>query len=1079
MRRLQDGTRLVLQESGAAGSIAATGPEEAGGASAVPARVPPAGSAGRSTGPPAGPGASLRLLRRWWKWLFFALAVLGVRLSIPALVAPAVSERLSRALGTRVEVGDVGLQPIDAVFTLHDVKVHAPGGDVSGVPPVVARRVRADVQWLPLLHQTLRIRELRLESATVEADRQPDGGLGLARLGEVRAERGLPRGWSFELDRIGLRSSRLRLHDPEAGDALPFEIDVRDAEVSGLRSRATAFGRAANLRVDAAVGRGRLTAYGRYDPGVEGVALDVMTRLKDVPVNEAAANLPDLGWASVDGQLTGQVRWQREPNRRDVLTGRVALRRAAIHVPGVEEPALRVRRAIADLDGIDVEERRIALGSLELQGATLAVQGDADAPVPLLSRALRRLRPTARGNRRRVAPGADDGADDTPSWMWTIKRFDTPNGRLRVVAADETFDMRMRITGENLGPRAYFSPITMRLWSGEGTASFEGTTRFSEGFVTEGRLVAGGLDLRDVARIGGLRGAALIEGGRVAADLSLAIDTGGGESQPIDVRGPVTLTAISISEGSPGVFSAGAAAVTATLDGIELRGHGAKPPPVSTVRLTDVVLGEPWILLTRESTGWVLPAITEAAAAALPAPDPTPTPTPAPAPARGGRDGRRGGAVPAASSPGAAPAVSPQVVLRDLRANGGRVVLVDRVPKPPVTWDVSKVSAASREFRFPGAGLDALQVAGWEPRFGAIELGIRSGERRDTYDFSARGGLLAAATPYLERVGLPFRFVGGRGSVHADVTVADDRWAADTEISLSEPRISGSVAAIENALDAPLPVALAALRDPQGWMTIRMPLSSADDFRTATFSQRIASAVRSGIRRAAEAPPPRPEDAGEPAADDRAGERGAAVVLPRPTPSAQARRLAEVGRVEIPFPVGRADLADAGTAEVTSLAATLLSRPGVLARLSASTTSDDRRWLAEQALSRELARGGAMRGMLRAFGVGAARERIRTALERRSVGQPGLLSGEDEEELGEYLAEQQPLPPAVAAGLRDARLERVASRLVDVHGLPRRRLEIEPGESRGTGTPSVLVTLLAGTAGTRVSAEPAGAAPND
>ena len=69
-----------------------------------------------------------------------------------------------------------------------------------------------------------------------------------------------------------------------------------------------------------------------------------------------------------------------------------------------------------------------------------------------------------------------------------------------------------------------------------------------------------------------------------------------------------------------------------------------------------------------------------------------------------------------------------------------------------------------------------------------------------------------------------------------------------------------------------------------------------------------------------------------------------------------------------------------------------------VAALGARATAiaaDDRRWLAEQALAQDLSRPDALRGVLRAFGVGATRERIRAAIAARAQGLPGLLAGQE------------------------------------------------------------------------------------
>jgi len=72
---------------------------------------------------------------RWRKWVFLGLILLALRLVLPRAAAPFVAARLGRALGAQVEVGELTLQPIDAVFTLHDVTVRGPATSPADATP--------------------------------------------------------------------------------------------------------------------------------------------------------------------------------------------------------------------------------------------------------------------------------------------------------------------------------------------------------------------------------------------------------------------------------------------------------------------------------------------------------------------------------------------------------------------------------------------------------------------------------------------------------------------------------------------------------------------------------------------------------------------------------------------------------------------------------------------------------------------------------------------------------------------------------------------------------------------------------
>ena len=134
-------------------------------------------------------------------WLALLVVFLVLRLGFSMVLGPLLEDRLSRVLGTEVEIGDVSFAPIDAVFTLRGVTVQAPGASSSdaATPPVIeAARVRIDVQWLPLLHHSLLVREVAFESASIDLDRLTRGeGSSLERLVRLDPAAELPPAWTL------------------------------------------------------------------------------------------------------------------------------------------------------------------------------------------------------------------------------------------------------------------------------------------------------------------------------------------------------------------------------------------------------------------------------------------------------------------------------------------------------------------------------------------------------------------------------------------------------------------------------------------------------------------------------------------------------------------------------------------------------------------------------------------------------------------------------------------------------------------------------------------------------------------
>lgn len=902
--------------------------------------------------------------------------MLALRLMLPLVFAPLLAARLSRALGTRVEIGDLTLQPIDAILSLRDVTVHARAGTTgSPDPPIVAARVRVDLQWLPLLHHTLRVRELALESARIDVDRFADGRFGLANLERPDPARELPADWSFVLDRVALRSAQLRVRDLADGGAALIDVTLRSAEISGLQRRPTAFGKATNLRVDGLIGGGRLRARGRYDMRDDGLALDVLAWMKGIGVASARPYVATLGWSELAGRVSGRLRWQREPQRRDLLNGRVVLRRGSVRVDGLDQAALTLRRGVADVTAIDLLTRRIAISSLRLSGATLALRPDFAAPVPLITPAFAH------------AIATRDASAPKSRWSWMVDRLSTADGRLRLHTGEGSFDLRAQVSGESLGPDAYWSPLRIEATRNPLAVTFDGVARLADGWTIEGRLAAAGIELPGMVRAAGLPWADLVQAGHAAADLTVQLDATPGEEPPFDARGGITVTDLWLAGPDPGAFAFGTPNIQLTLDGSsrpkprrgDQRDGGAPRIIFSAAEVT-----APYLLLTRTPDGWILPPFTPA--------DATPLATTAPA------------------------TEGPDIFFAKVSSGDGRVTLVDMAPSPAVTWDLTSVGVSASNVSLAQLTFDGAQLAGRDSQFGPLQLGITRQGGIHHFEATGENVPLAATAPYFDRAGLPYRFSLGRGSFTARGARDGSRWNADAELTLRGPVLAGSAAALERDLGMSIPTALALLRDEHGDVALQIALASTRADAQDGYATQIASGIRDAIRRSGDVPQ---------------------VTASQASPS--------LPNITVSFAAGQAELSSTAMAEIASVAALLRSRPGLTVELDAATSADDRRWLAEQSLRHDIADNGGFRTFLRAIGMRDARDRIGTALAARARGAPGYLDRQDEALLAQLVAQAPPVEDSQLGDLRTARLTRVMAHLVERHGITGRRVVIHDG----------------------------------
>jgi hypothetical protein len=733
------------------------------------------------------------------------VALLALRLVVPIVVAPLVAARLSRALGARVQVGDVGFAPLDAIVILRAVTVETPGASAGDSPAIVADRVRIDVQWLPLLHRVLLVRELAFESARIDVARLAGGGSELEVFAAADPTSELPPGWTFALDRIVLRDTRLRVRDAVAAE--PIELAVRDARISTLPRRATAFGRAPNLRIDAAVDGGRVRIDGSSDVTDEGLVIDARVRARDVPLARLPSYVPDLGWSGVAGRVSGRLRYQRAPGRRDVLAGRLLGRAIAVHVPSLDEPALAIGKAVVDVGAIDLRARRVGIETLTLQGATLAARADLVMPIPLFE-GIRRPAPVAVSRGRGRPPEPDAGPT---AWRWKIGRFTTLSARVRVIGPDGPVVLAASISGESLGPEAYWSPLHASVRGGEGVATFDGTARMTRGFTIDGRLTAADVDLPALARAAGMPWSDLAQAGRGAADLSLAIVADAADGPALGVEGNATLTDLWLAAPDANAFAIGAGAVSLQIAKSIPERDDDRRRESPDLRISNATVTAPYVLLTRTPEGWLVPPADRTAV--------------------------------------------DSIVVHGVSTRGGRLLIVDQVAYPAAALDVAVRDGWAGALRLPALAVGDFMLTGSDRRLGPLQLVGIDGVQGKRLEISGQSVPLAAAGPYLARAGLPYRFQGGTGAFLARVSYGATGWTADTTLTLREPIPAGDEAAQQESLGMPVEAALAALRDPNGDATLHLALASQRDGVARGFPD-VAGAVRDAVARSGQSPIP-------------------------------------------------------------------------------------------------------------------------------------------------------------------------------------------------------------------------------
>lgn len=500
--------------------------------------------------PEAEPRPRGRRRRRLKKWIFLALLATAAYWAASFGVRPTAERWLSQTLDSPVRVTRVGFEPLDAVITLEGLVTRIPGEGLSLGTPIVADRARLDLQWFPLIHKRLHIRELTLEGAVIELDEAPNLVPSLEALGAPGSPKTLPPEWTVQVDRLAIRDSLLKLR-ALGTTKQPIEVRIQEAEVTATRRRTSQLGAATNLRLDASFEGGNLKATGHWALREDGLTVMADVKAEDLPVARVLKRMPELGIDSLSGRLEADLRYVLEADHRNMLSGFARLRDAKIQTPDRTTPSVEVRNAIADIAGLDLNRRRLHVRSLVLRGATFAPEAQIGSTVL-----------SSLADERRKKRGLRD-EDEVRPWRWSVDRFDATGAQLRIpdpTRADESEDpeasedskdpedaiaLVTTIRGENLGPRSHWSPIKATFQHGLGSAEFEGSVRTSyEEPRLEGKLSASEVDLSSLAHEIGFAGARLIQSGRVSANLDVLLEPG---SAGFGVNGIISVIGASVA----------------------------------------------------------------------------------------------------------------------------------------------------------------------------------------------------------------------------------------------------------------------------------------------------------------------------------------------------------------------------------------------------------------------------------------------------------------------------------------------------------------------------------------------------
>jgi len=488
-------------------------------------------------------------------------------------------------------------------------------------------------------------------------------------------------------------------------------------------------------------------------------------------------------------------------------------------------------------------------------------------------------------------------------------------------------------------------------------------------------------------------------------------------SGDVRVRADLTIAEPRLGLASSKDLQVSARAVAVGLTNAEIPGvlgsAPKKPVRPTRVALREVRVDAPSVRVTRTAHGIVLgpqPAGT---------PAPTPAATASPEPAN------------PTPSPSVTPAAGPplEVALNRLQLTQGRVVFVDRSIKPEFNGGLTQINVDVRNFRLPGPDIGQLRVSADTPGDGTIVLSGNFNPQSGDIRFESSDVALTPYNPFA-RAFSPYRITDGSLFVSSNVKREGERYDTNTKITFEDFDIAGSEgdSLFMQQFGIPLSTALALLTDLDGKIRFDIPAQIDASGTSIALGPILTDVVRKALVNALAAPLK--------LVGSLAG-GGGKFTAPAP----------------IAFRVGRAELAPAGDEAVNHLGELLEERPALGVALSSDATTEDVRWLHEQALRTQWAEGGLLTRALAQVG---ARSRVEDFLDARAEDKPAELDPDDTAQLETWLKE---VPEPSAEELRTLtadRLARTATALRETHRIDITRIRVdEPDNTIGEGTPVV------------------------
>ena len=486
--------------------------------------------------------------------------------------------------------------------------------------------------------------------------------------------------------------------------------------------------------------------------------------------------------------------------------------------------------------------------------------------------------------------------------------------------------------------------------------------------------------------------------------------------QPVHAAATLTLTQAHAQRADGKEFSAAAKSIVVPATDLSVPGiFAATADLTQPLRAVcgEIHLDAPALRITRTKDGIVLPVAASSSPAAAPGKPPAAKPSPAPA----GRP--------------------LDVTVAALRLTGGAVDFTDRAVQPVFQARYAPIEVDARNIHFPNPSVKPVRVDITTADQGHITLAGDFGPQGGTLEFKMNDFALAPFNPYATTYS-PYGISDGSLEIKTEAKYSGGKYDVTNAVTLHQLDLSGAEgdSMFEQQFGIPLTLALALMRDTSGDIDLSVPVQVDQSGGTSIDLLGIMrSALRQAMTGAIESP----------------------LKLVGGVIGLGGGKSGSIAPAPIAFPLGRTTPTNAGAESAQRLADFLASRPAMAVALDTAITTDDVRWLREQALHSEWQDEGFFQRSLAFVTHRGPRERIGDYLRARADGQSPQLSPDDAALLQQWL-DARPAPSAdQLQALAAGRLTAVQSVLRD-KGIDQTRITLgTAGAEPAEGAPVVKI----------------------